>query len=295
MEKSLKIDGTPVRYGNSEFTFYSIKWSGVNDATETVATLHAHNHFELHFITKGKCTYRTPDSAVTLSEGEFIIFSPGFIHFPASPSPVFDTIVLQFNLTKKNAKKGIHEYFEQTLTDSAFKTFKCTDELMDAVKKTSKCESLTGFEAVCLRKAKLTEFVYNLFKCINNFNSNNQEDRVSGDKTDLLFIIDQMVISRSFTIKDIAEKTGYSTRNIARLIMATYKMSYSDIKRKYSLDTAKKMLESEEYTIEQVAKLSGFKNTVAMRNAFKKYENTIPSEYKSRYERKVQTHENKNT
>ncbi len=291
MEKSLKIDGVPVRYGNSEFTFYSIKWSGTNDASETIAALHAHNHFELHFVTKGKHTYRANDSKVTVSQGEFLIFPPGFIHFSAPLSPEFDSIVIQFNLEKKSTKKGIYEYFEQTLSDNSFKALNASDKLMSAVKETNRCESLTGFEGVCLRKSKLTELVYNLFKCINNFNFTDEEDRISGDRTDLLFTIDQMLNSRSFTIKDIAEKTGYSTRNIARLIAATYHMSYSDIKRKYALDTAKKMLEAGEYTMEQISKQAGFKNTVAMRNAFKKYENITPSEYKVKTERKDLNHE----
>ena len=291
MEKSLKIDGTPVRYGNSEFTFYNIKWSGINEVYETVATLHAHNHFELHFVTKGKHTYRSNDSSVTLSEGKFIIFSPGFIHFSAPTSTDFDSIVIQFNLEKKNTRKGIYEYFDQTLADNSFKALDYSKQLINAVKETNKCDSLTGFEGVCLRKSKLTELIYTLFKCINNFNSTNDEDHVSGDRTELLFIIDQMVTSRNFTVKDIAEKTGYSRRNISRLISSTYKMSYSEIKRKYALDTAKNLLKTEESSIEQVAKLSGFKNTAALRNAFKKYENITPSEYKVKTERKDLNHE----
>lgn len=280
MVETFKIDGISLKYGDAEFTFYDIKLLELYEKPEPNATLHAHKYYELHFLTKGEYEFSSTDGTVKLTAGEFLIIPPQFVHYSAVVNKGFESIVMQFQLDKKNGKKGFFDYFEKTLCDNAFLGIKASAELLKDVSDFRNAKYHSGIEAVCLRQAKLTDLIYRMFGCINGYAPDGEKASVCEDKSDILFLIDHMVTSRIYTLNDIAEKTGYSTRNISRLIAAIYKMPLSEMKRKYSLDTAKKMLESDEYTIEQVAVLSGFKNASAMRNAFRKYEDATPTDYK---------------
>lgn len=291
MNENFKIDGTTIKYGDAEFTFYNIKLLELYERPEPNTALHAHKSYELHFLTKGEYTFRTNDAEVTVKSGNYLIIPPQLVHYSAVTSNKFESIVIQFQLEKKNGKKGFFDYFEKTLNDNAYKSLKASTELMKNVTDFKKSNKMSGIEGLCFRKANLTGFVYNMFDSLNGFKLEDDRETVTEDKSDILFLIDHMVTSRIYTLSDIAERTGYSTRNISRLILSIYKMPYSEMKRKYALDTAKKLLETEEYTIEKVAVLSGFKNASAMRNAFKKYENITPSEYKFKTERKDLNHE----
>lgn len=282
MKDSFKIDGITIKYGDAEFTFYNIKLLELYDRPEQNATLHAHKSYELHFLTKGEYTFRTNDEEITVKSGNYLIIPPQLVHYSAVTSDSFESIVIHFQLEKKSGKKGLFDYFEKTLADHAYKSLKASTELMKNVTDFKKSNNMSGIAGMCFRKANLTGFVYNMFDSLNGFRLEDDSESVTEDKSDILFLIDHMVTSRTYTLNDIAERTGYSRRNISRLILAIYKMPYSEMKRKYSLDTAKKLLETEEHTIEKVAVLSGFKNATAMRNAFKKYENTTPTVYKNK-------------
>ena len=280
MNENFRIDGTTIKYGDAEFTFYNIKLIELYDRPEPNATLHAHTSYELHFMTKGEYTFRTNDAEVTVKSGNYLIIPPQLVHYSAVTSNKFESVVIQFQLEKKNGKKGFFDYFEKTLNDNAYKSLKASTELMKNVTDFKKSNKMSGIEGLCFRKANLTGFVYNMFDSLNGFKLEDDNESITEDKSDILFLIDHMVTSRIYTLSDIAERTGYSTRNISRLILSIYKMPYSEMKRKYALDTAKKLLETEKHTVEKVAVLSGFKNASAMRNAFRKYENTTPTDYK---------------
>ena len=283
MIDTFKIDGIPIKYGDAEFTFYNIKHLELYEKPEPNAALHAHAYYELHFFTRGEYVFQSSDKKVKVHAGEFIIMPPQFKHYSVVVSDMYESIVMQFQLEKKNGKRGLYDYFEKSLQDNTFTALSGSNELIKDIKQFQNASNISGIEAICLRKAKLTDIIYQMFSLINGFSIDGEKNLINEDKSDILILIDHMVTSRKYTLNDIAQKTGYSTRNISRLISSIYKMPLSEMKRKYAIETAKELLESDtEYSIEDIASLSGFKNTSAMRNAFRKYEGTTPSLYKAK-------------
>lgn len=282
MYGNIKIDGIPLKYADAEFTFYDIKLQEISEANRVKYVLHAHRYYELHFLTNGKYTFSSIDKNVTVNSGEFIIIPPEYKHYVATPSDKFDSIVIQFMLENKTAKNEFYNYFSQSLLSHSFENISASNELLSNVTEFSKCcKSSSGIEATCLKYSLLSNIIYRLFYDINGFCIDGAKAKCCDSKSDFLVILDHMVTSGSYTLKDIAEKTGYSTRNISRLILSIYKMPLMEIKRKNAIYTAKKLLETEKHSIEEVASIAGFKNAAAMRNAFKKYEGATPSIYKN--------------
>lgn len=290
MTGNFKIDGITLKYADAEFTFYEIKQFEIDNRHLYEITLHSHKYYELHFIIKGQYRFSSIDKAVTVKSGEFIIIPPEYRHHPARPTHSYESIVIQFVLENKTAKKETFDYFNDSLHKFAFKKVTASAELLKNVKDFHKCcTECYGIEGLCLKRSLLSSLIYKLFYDINGFCVNGEKVKCSDSRSDFLVTLDSMITSNKYTIKDIAEKTGYSTRNISRLILSIYKMPLMELKRKNSIYTAKKLLETEQHTIEEVASLAGFKNAAAMRNAFRKYEGATPSLYKNLLDEKEDT------
>ena len=92
-------------------------------------------------------------------------------------------------------------------------------------------------------------------------------------------MLDNLVSYNGYTLADIAEAIDYSPRNVSRLIRSTYHMSLKELRVKYALETAKKLLADGSLSMDEVAVQSNFKSAAAMRGAFRKYMNTTPADY----------------
>jgi AraC-like DNA-binding protein len=133
---------------------------------------------------------------------------------------------------------------------------------------------------VCRQQAILGQIVWLLFRDLDGFQLDGVPVPCSRSHSQVLTLLDNLVSYNNYTLADIAEAIDYSPRNVSRLIRNTYHMSLKELRVKYALDTAKKLLASENLSMDEVAVRSNFKSTAAMRGAFRKYLQTSPTEYR---------------
>lgn len=90
-------------------------------------------------------------------------------------------------------------------------------------------------------------------------------------------------LQQTIEIDEMAARTAMSRRTFDRKFRATMGMSAKTWLIKRRLDTARQLLESSEYSIEQIAELSGFANGNALRHNFRKHLRLSPSKIREQF------------
>ena len=279
------VDGMELKYGDAAITCYRFRQEEHSrKVPETASTIHhVHTHYEIHMILKGAYDFVTAQGICPLNAGELLILPPGTEHDSVPIREDLEFQVLSVKLEPVSGQKGFYRYFSNALHTAALQPIKCSRELREAVRdwNTSPGRSVGD---LCRQQAVLGQIVWLLFRDMNGFRMEGTAAQCSRSRSEVLAMLDNLVSYNHYTLADIAEAIDYSPRNVSRLIRNTYHMSLKELRVKYALDTAKKLLASENLSMDEVAVRSNFKSTAAMRAAFRKYLNTTPTDYKKQQE-----------
>ena len=90
-----------------------------------------------------------------------------------------------------------------------------------------------------------------------------------------------------FTIADLANRAGMSTRNFTRRFKLATGETPLDYLHKLRIDCAKALMETDYKSVQQVCYEIGYEDIPFFRRIFKRYTGFTPSEYKQRYGRQA--------
>ena len=281
MSQNTQVDGVELKYGDAVITFYRFNFVGIQweQRAMEASILHAHTHYEIHVVTKGATAVTTDNQSIPLSSGELLILPPGTEHDSLTLREDFRFLALSVKLENVPGQKGFYQYFSSALNSAALQPVKISERLLETIQDWNACSG-AGVGDYCRQKALLCDIVWMLFRDIDGFQVDGEPARCSRSRSEILTLLDNLVDNNNYTLTDIAEAIDYSPRNVSRLIRSTYHMSLKELRMKYSLEMAKKLLGKEELTMDQIAVRSHFKSVSAMRGAFRKYLQTTPAEYR---------------
>lgn len=264
------------QFGNAEFIFLKSSERGVS--TMTGMTLHSHFFYEVHFNTEKQCKMEFLTKEVCINTGEILIVKPNIMHYGLPYKN--NRGVLQFVLNKIDGNHDFYEYFKKSLDSVSQIPLKVSGELISTIKSFIEDDFNNSIKDYCRGIIDSSRIIQLLFENINGFTQNKQ--LVSFKESENIFEIefDELVNNTRMSTKEIAERLGYSVRHTARKIVETYGMTLSQIRRQSALRAAKKLIEVRHLPMEEVAYISGFKNSKALREAFKSQENTTPTKYR---------------
>ena len=124
-----------------------------------------------------------------------------------------------------------------------------------------------------------------------NFNSNqeiNDEDYSYFDQIEqrLLPTIqkEKLYLNTKLTLKECAKSIGTNEKYLSNYLNKNHKVNFNTFINNYRIEAAKKMLlsdDSDKYTIEAIAQMSGFNSKSSFNSVFKKYTGSTPSEFKN--------------
>lgn len=132
---------------------------------------------------------------------------------------------------------------------------------------------------------------FTLFKTINKNNILQSSNEFS---TSLLIIDDNLVkalndnlvfLNPDLNIKQLARDIGTNEKYLSQLINKKYKTSYSNFINEFRVNYAKKLLldvEYENYTLQTIGSMSGFKSKSSFNLTFKKISGFTPTDFKLR-------------
>lgn len=282
MSHNAQVDGVELKYGDAAVTFYRfhILESQWKQREPSSSILHAHTHYEIHIITRGSTVITTAQQNYTLSSGELLILPPGTDHDSVTAQENFEFLVLSAALENIPGQKGFYDYFSAALNHSALCPIRISTQLLETVQAWNGCTG-GGVENFCRQRALLGNLVWLLFRDIDGFQVDGAPAQCSRSRNEVLTLLDNLVTYNTYTLADIAEAIDYSPRNVSRLIRSTYHMSLKELRMKYALEKAKKLLQTTQLTMDQIAVQSNFKSAAAMRGAFQKYLQITPTEYRN--------------
>lgn len=105
---------------------------------------------------------------------------------------------------------------------------------------------------------------------------------LSISKFEFLFFGNHYFLSPNASIEDFALKMNHSKSEVNDFIKNHFQVSFNELLNKNRVTYFKELLKSNQqdaFTIEALAEMAGFSNRQAMYVAFKKYENSTPSEF----------------
>lgn len=258
-----------------------------DDNSEHPRIMHSHEFYELHFILENSYEYSFLQKEIVLHKNELLIIPPRTEHYPFYlPKTSSINVCIYITLEKLNNQNLFFDYFKSSLDNASLKPISVSENLIKNVKRFVYATNST-IEDHCILKASFAEIIYNLFNDINNFDMQKTSTKNNDYNDAVLFLIDEMSDNPDFTLTDISQKIGYSTRHTARLIKNIYGMPLSEIRTKLSLEAAKKLLKTTNMSVEEISTSVGFSSTASLRRAFLKFENTTPRKYKNSHQRKI--------
>ena len=92
-------------------------------------------------------------------------------------------------------------------------------------------------------------------------------------------------LHRPLCVEDLAARVGLSPRQFARAFQAEVGTTPARMLETLRVETARRLLESEQANVSAVARLCGFKADETMRRAFLRHVGVPPSNYRDRFRR----------
>ncbi len=234
--------------------------------------MHRHTFYEIHFVLEGEISYKTDSGQVFRADsGGYIIIPPDTEHQIESESVILKKSVLAFSLL-----------------DPASEKYRFPSE-MCSVNKTEWVKALFTVLALALEadngtahgilKNAISTMIFLISESVTEPDSatvlTKKDDRIVKAK---MFIADNA--ARNISVQEVASFVYLSVKQLERLFVEYEQIKISDYIAKARCETAKKLLECEALSIEQVAKQLCFSNIYNFSRFFKRVEGVTPGVYK---------------
>ena len=95
----------------------------------------------------------------------------------------------------------------------------------------------------------------------------------------------KLFLNPKLSLKECAKSIGTNEKYLSNYLNKNHKVNFNTFINNYRIETAKKMLlsdDSDKYTIEAIANMSGFNSKSSFNAVFKKHVGMTPSEFKSK-------------
>jgi AraC-like DNA-binding protein/mannose-6-phosphate isomerase-like protein (cupin superfamily) len=252
--------------------------------------VHSHSFIEFIYVCRGNPVQFINGEEVKVREGDLFVLSPGTTHLTRVYS---DEGLVYFIMIRKSTFRRafislfsgsdmLSEFFAHTIfgkASSTYMTFNTAgDEKMqewigDMYKEAQGRDNLssrmlnTAFEWLCLQIIR---------KYVKGMGVHGSDADVRAAK--LLLYISEHFGETSLT--EMAEKFGYSTGYLCRLIKKVTGQNYSELVQRIRLERACELLENSDIEVGEIAEEIGFADTSNFHRAFRKFYGTTPARYR---------------
>lgn len=266
------------RYEILEFSTYMPVHCSVQQLTHLDS--HLHDFFELILILEGQCRILLNGKLVTMEEGDLVAVDPHVQHELNSTGCSLLSVQFEQSVFEKTLPHPMHPNFEcNSALQGNNSAFDALRRLMAQLVKNN-ADKQTGYE---LRNWSL---VYEIMDVMfNNFrveDSKTQEVRAHryADRIARITQIISAHYTENFTLGQLAEEIHLSVPYLSKFFDQQFGMTFLTYLTQIRLTHAVDILLHSEKPIEQVSAESGFPNSHAFVQVFKKEYGLLPSAYR---------------
>ena len=235
---------------------------------------HLHSSFELHFVISGTCKLKADDGEWILEANTAVIVPPKTPHLITDYSQDCNKVDVRVSVMSDEGGDNMPLPFstsEVTVLPGAKKTVAYAAEFFDAM-------TYSGRDGEIITKSALTLTYFSLLREMGLAEDDGTVKRDSlGLSYDYVIIEDCLMQNymSSITLREVADKTGFTPTHIGRVIKKNYGMSYSELMLTMRMSHARKLIESGEQ-VADIAKMVGFSSYNGFALAFKRYYKMSP-------------------
>lgn len=235
-----------------------------------------HKDIEFNFLISGEAIAYLDDKCIELGKGDIICVNPYVIHkFTTDTGAQIGILMINTGFLFKNAVDVEKLRFEELIKDERavvlynelISDFRCGEEFSE----TAVRGDILRFVAYICKKysTKISEG-----QELSNLRSFGREFEYTSKAIDYI----NANFKRKISLDEISAAAGASKFHFLRVFKNVTGYTAIEYINKLRCDYAKGLLTSGDYSVKQVAMLSGFENLSHFTNTFKKYEGALPSE-----------------
>lgn len=243
------------------------------------ATMHKHSFYELHFVTEGICHFETETGEIlTVSAGEFLIFSPETKHKIIYESERFSKILLFFVLTlKETATPNFYQLAEKIMKKPAvFKANKQMNHFAEAVITNSFEKSYEYMNMIFL---SIVSLIIESMRVIVGTKKLVSFKKGSDNRVNSAIKYIKTNISATLSVKDVADSLHISSKQLVRIFKNEIGITPSAYINNYKIECINELLVKNLY-INDIVDIMGYSDASTLIKAYKRAEGTTPARFK---------------
>lgn len=190
-------------------------------------TPHSHSYYELHLVLKGEYLYSIFDKTVSVREGEMVLISPDVPHKAVIPGANVEVSVLSISIKKCSEGQGVYGPIIKCFNKHASLAVKQSAVLRDLISR---------FDIMCQNRSLVGLFKRKELACkiisdvLLSFGLGEQ-NRSAAEPMDFDILLETLVQNSRMPLYEIADRLGYSQRQISRIIKERYGMTFAQLRR----------------------------------------------------------------
>lgn len=241
---------------------------------------HAHEHYEVYFLTRGSRRFFVKNKFYIVSEGDVVLIRPNTIHYTtASLTEYHERILLNFTssyVPSELFRDVSHIADEVCITipkDLRRQIEELFGKIAEEYQKNDKYSHI-------MKKSLLSELLGAFLRTTNSRPSADTSVRGSENAVDRLLEYISENLSSRITLDDAAAYTGFSKSHFSRVFKTVTGFTFSDYLRLQRLFKARHLLEKTRDSITEIAYDCGFMSSGYFSTVFKEYFGMSPVSYR---------------
>lgn len=276
--KNMFMWNVDVEFHNTHFNLFQMR--DLSACTMTNPMFHSHSYYEIYFGIGNDVVVSSAKEKYVINKGTMFLIAPGNYHYAIPSGAENNIFILSFSIQKRPGAAGIYDNMVDAFHKLCFTPIQISDRLLQSIIPFAHVE-VSSIKSKCKLKCLAYQAIYDLLDELHIFDSLPANEEHHRNQTSDLLMLEELINTREYSLKDIASYLGYSEKQTARMIEKLFGMSFRELSRTRRIEDIKKLLtDCPNMTIEQIAELVGFASTSSMYKAFRQSEGISPLEFR---------------
>ena len=243
---------------------------------------HAHNHYELYYLTRGRRNYFVANNIFTICTGDIILIPPGIIHKTTSVSSYGHKRIL-LNFVEEYFPKNIEEDISNLFSDYHISIPETKADEVDYIFKKLENEynNTDEYSSEAIKNIMSELFIKLLRISKETINIKNKTGKYESKIKNTLELL-KKDISANITVDYAAEVSGLSKSHFEKLFKELTGFTFIDYLNMQRLLKSQKLLAKTSKSITDIAFECGFNSSNYFTTVFKKYSGLTPLKFRKK-------------
>lgn len=219
----IKLEYEQISFGNALVRLYQIESDMAIAEREQV---HSHSYYELHTVLQHSHTYTIGEKTVLVQPGELVIIPPGTAHKAVPPWEKSNIAVLSVSIRLLPSGEAVFDSLIQRLDVCSAVAIPLSGRLVRLIDAYN-VSSQKGMKNVFHRKLAACEILVGIFDAVGC----GEGSRAGRSQVDFDIMLETLVHNSDVPLHEIAQRLGYSQRQVSRIIQKRYGKTFSQLRK----------------------------------------------------------------